>query len=722
MDGRGQLSGIRLGARRVTVCAADLGGGAAGAPRGPGGAPEQGAIAPRDVEGDTPPRELGRILRSAPADDREGGLEAVQQLREVARSRPVVGQEQQVHRARLEPGGPTATVEDRPQPLSLRVAAEDHSEGAPTWRAPAEVEEGRALVRVRHPRGDRRHAHWGALVPVEGAVEPDDPAGVPRHAGGIPAPRPVVPLRFPAARDPGEGGSVVRVVMGDPDPDRPRIQGSEQRADALVAHGESIPGSRVKDPCGGAGCPGHDRGSITHVEDVDLQGGGDRSWGAGPEGRAWPWEEQRAETRGAEGRESPAGSSSRMEAGDAQQGAGEEHERRGSLGEGKGGPGESVDPLEPGDEARGPPAREVVEPFEGEQESEPSGGDQQCHRGGGDGRGEEAGRAPFPEDAPHHRQGREGGDGPGGERRPAQESEPLHQGDQQRWPWPARGADRGEPAGAPWFAGGGAAEGTGDGARREHEGCGREVGELGARPGRREGIEAELDEGGDAHEVEDGGSAPQASGDEREAEPDGGPRRGRAAARERDEGHHHGCGQQRSPRTGRPSGRGGPLPKEGRDRPGEREQEEDGEQAHVEAREGQQVPGARPGEEVGELGREPAPVPEDEGGEQARRGGVRVSQTGTDPSPSEAVDRASICRRWGWTPRSPDHLIGPRTQAADSRSHRPVQAPGPAGSPRPAVHGDEVTGGERAAGDDQQPGLGAEAPGLRAVPAVRGTP
>ena len=228
------------------------------------------------------------------------------------------------------------------------------------------------------------------LVPVEGAVEPGDPAWVPRHAGGIFAPRPVVLLRLPAAHDPGQGGGVVRVVMGDSDPDHPRVEGSEKRADPLIGHSQSIPGSRVEDPGGSAGGPNHDRGSIPDVEDMDLQGGGDRSGGVGRQCRARPGEEQRAETRGAEGCESPAGSSSWTEAGGPHQGAREEHEHRGPLGEGKGGPGESVDPLEPGDEPRGPPAREVVEPFEGEQESEPSGGDQQRNRRGGDGRCEEA--------------------------------------------------------------------------------------------------------------------------------------------------------------------------------------------------------------------------------------------------------------------------------------------------------------------------------------------
>ena len=130
---------------------------------------------------------------------------------------------------------------------------------------------------------------------------------------------------------------------------------------------------------------------------------------------------------------------------------------------------------------------------------------------------------------------------------------------------------------------------------------------------------------------------------------------------------------------------------EGRDGPCEREQEEDGEQAHVEAREGQEVSGARAGEEVGELGREPAPIPEDEGGEQAGRGGVGVSQAGTDPSLSESMDRASIRGRWRRPLRSPDDLIGPGTQAAGSRSRWPVQATGPAGSPRTAVHGDEIS-------------------------------
>ena len=281
------------------------------------------------------------------------------------------------------------------------------------------------------------------------AIEPDDAAGVPVGAG-LAARRcgegSVELLWSPSGHDPGDRAGVILVVMGDADPDRSRIQRSEERADALVGHRQSVPGAGVEEPCGGAGGARQDRGAVAHVEDVELKGLRDRSRCARPEGGPGPREEEHAEARGPEARESPAQVVARPASSEPEGDAREHDEPRGALGEREWCPRKAVHPLEPGDQPSGRPARHLIQRLEGEEEPEPAGRHQEGDRRGGDGRGHKARRAPLPEDAPDHGEGREGGDGARGERAIAEQSPAFHEGDKDRWPRPAGWPDGVQPA------------------------------------------------------------------------------------------------------------------------------------------------------------------------------------------------------------------------------------------------------------------------------------
>ena len=334
----------------------------------------------------------------------------------------------------------------------------------------------------------------------------------------------------PSAHDPGDRSGVVLVVMGDADPNGPRVQRPEQRADALLSDRQSISRPSVQDPCGSAGRPRDHRGAVAHVEDVELEGLRDRAGRARAEGRTRPGEQEHAEGCRPQPRDPSAQVMTGSVRGESHREARQEDEPQGALGEWEWCPGQAVHPLEPGDQPVRGPAGHAVKGLEGQEESEPPGRDEEGERWGGDGGGQEAHGAPLPEDAPDHGEGCEGGDRARGEGAEAEPAHAPHEGDEDRRPGPAGGADGVHPsrraAAILWVSG----EGSGQGACRQHQGGRREVGELRPGTGRGEGVHGHLGEGRDADEVEGGGAAPEALREQREPQPDGGPGRRRAPA------------------------------------------------------------------------------------------------------------------------------------------------------------------------------------------------
>ena len=147
----------------------------------------------------------------------------------------VVGEEQQVHGARGEPGELAPALEEGAQPVPLGVPAEhDPGQGHALRVRPPEVEDRRALVGVVVPRpdgGDREAAVVGEAVGPPGDAAPVSAAGLPACP---------VARRAPSFRDPGHGAGVIGVGVGDGDPEPPDVEGAEEGADALGVHREAV--------------------------------------------------------------------------------------------------------------------------------------------------------------------------------------------------------------------------------------------------------------------------------------------------------------------------------------------------------------------------------------------------------------------------------------------------------------------------------------------------